>query len=118
MSSEISILYIITESKRNAAHTRGPAAGAPAAAAFGYIPETDRREIVMSQTAMWLLLVVVIVAIVFVSVLYKRKFTVKELATIGIMAAQVAKASGATVADRETAMQMLDALDKLAEETC
>ena len=28
------------------------------------------------------------------------------------------KASGATVADRETAMQMLDALDKLAEETC
>ena len=41
----------------------------------------------MSQTAMWLLLVVVIVAIVFVSVLYKRKFTVKELATIGIMAA-------------------------------
>ena len=28
------------------------------------------------------------------------------------------KASGATVADRETAIQMLDALDKLAEETC
>ena len=41
----------------------------------------------MSTTAMWLLLAVVVVAIVFFSVLYKRRFTVKELATIGVMAA-------------------------------
>ena len=41
----------------------------------------------MSTTAMWLLLAVVVIAIVFFSVLYKRRFTVKELATIGVMAA-------------------------------
>lgn len=36
---------------------------------------------------MWLLLAAVVIAIVFFSVLYKRRFTVKELATIGVMAA-------------------------------
>lgn len=41
----------------------------------------------MSQTAMWLLLVVVVVAIVLFSALYKRRFTVKELSMIGVMAA-------------------------------
>ncbi len=41
----------------------------------------------MSITAMWLLLAAVVIAIVFFSVLYKRRFTVKELATIGVMAA-------------------------------
>lgn len=41
----------------------------------------------MSTTAMWLLLAAVVIAIVFFSVLYKRRFTVKELATIGVMAA-------------------------------
>ena len=41
----------------------------------------------MSTTAMWLLLAVVIVAIVFGSVLYKRTFTTKELALTGVMAA-------------------------------
>ena len=37
----------------------------------------------MSTTAMWLLLAVVVVAIVFGSVLYKRTFTTKELALTG-----------------------------------
>lgn len=41
----------------------------------------------MSTTAMWLLLAVVIVLIVFGSVLYKRTFTVRELALTGVMAA-------------------------------
>ena len=41
----------------------------------------------MSTTAMWLLLAVVIVVILFGSVLYKRTFTTKELALIGVMAA-------------------------------
>ena len=41
----------------------------------------------MSTTAMWLLLAVVVVAIVFGSVLYKRTFTTKELALPGVMAA-------------------------------
>lgn len=41
----------------------------------------------MSTTAMWLLLAVVIVLIVFGSVLYKRTFSVRELAIIGVMAA-------------------------------
>ena len=41
----------------------------------------------MSTTAMWLLLAVVVVAIVFGSVLYKRTFTTKELALTGVMAA-------------------------------
>ena len=36
---------------------------------------------------MWLLLAVVVVAIVFGSVLYKRTFTTKELALTGVMAA-------------------------------
>ena len=40
----------------------------------------------MSTTAMWLLLAVVVVAIVFGSVLYKRTFTTKELALTGVMA--------------------------------
>ena len=41
----------------------------------------------MSTTAMWLLLAVVIVVILFGSVLYKRTFTPKELAMTGVMAA-------------------------------
>ena len=41
----------------------------------------------MSTTAMWLLLAVVVVAIVFGSVLYKRTFTTKELSLTGVMAA-------------------------------
>lgn len=41
----------------------------------------------MSETAMWLLLTAVVIVIVLVSVLYKRKFSVREMATIGIMAA-------------------------------
>ncbi len=41
----------------------------------------------MSETAMWLLLVVVVVAILFASVLYKRTFTVRELSLTGVMAA-------------------------------
>ena len=40
----------------------------------------------MSTTAMWLLLAVVIVVILFGSVLYKRTFTTKELALTGVMA--------------------------------
>ena len=39
----------------------------------------------MSTTAMWLLLAVVIVVILFGSVLYKRTFTTKELAMTGVM---------------------------------
>lgn len=41
----------------------------------------------MSTTAMWLLLAVVVILIVFGSVLYKRTFTVRELALTGVMAA-------------------------------
>ena len=41
----------------------------------------------MSTTAMWLLLAVVIVVILFGSVLYKRTFTTKELSLTGVMAA-------------------------------
>lgn len=41
----------------------------------------------MSETAMWLLLAAVVIIIVFASVLYKRKFSVREIATIGVMAA-------------------------------
>ena len=41
----------------------------------------------MSTTAMWLLLAVVIVVILFGSVLYKRTFTTKERALTGVMAA-------------------------------
>ena len=41
----------------------------------------------MSTTAMWLLLAVVIIVILFASVLYKRTFTTKELAMTGVMAA-------------------------------
>lgn len=41
----------------------------------------------MSAAAMWLLLIVVIIVIVFASVLYKRTFTVHELALTGVMAA-------------------------------
>ena len=41
----------------------------------------------MSTTAMWLLLAVVIIVILFASVLYKRTFTTKELALTGVMAA-------------------------------
>ena len=39
----------------------------------------------MSTTAMWLLLAVVVIVIVFASVLYKRTFTVHELALTGVM---------------------------------
>ena len=41
----------------------------------------------MSTTAMWPLLAVVVIVIVFASVLYKRTFTVHELALTGVMAA-------------------------------
>ena len=41
----------------------------------------------MSQTMMWLLLAVVVILIVLGSVLYKKKFTVRELAVISVMAA-------------------------------
>lgn len=41
----------------------------------------------MSTTAMWLLLAVVVLLIVFGSVLYKRTFTARELALTGVMAA-------------------------------
>ncbi len=41
----------------------------------------------MSATAMWLLLTVVVALILFGSVLYKRTFTVRELALTGVMAA-------------------------------
>lgn len=41
----------------------------------------------MSQTGMWLLLAVVAAAVILLSALYKRRFTVKELSLIGIMAA-------------------------------
>ena len=41
----------------------------------------------MSTTAMWLLLAVVVIVIAFASVLYKRTFTVHELALTGVMAA-------------------------------
>lgn len=40
----------------------------------------------MSQTTMWLLFAAVVIVIVFASALYKRKFSVREIATIGIMA--------------------------------
>ena len=40
----------------------------------------------MSTTAMWLLLAVVVIVIVFASVLYKRTFTTEELALTGVMA--------------------------------
>src|SRR5699024_8548774 len=43
--------------------------------------------IAMSSTAMWLLLAVVVVVILFASVLYKRTFTPHELALTGVMAA-------------------------------
>ena len=41
----------------------------------------------MSTTAMWLLLAVVVIVIVFGSVLYKRTFTTKELALTGVLTA-------------------------------
>lgn len=41
----------------------------------------------MSTTAMWLLLAAVVIQILFGSVLYKRRFTVHELALTGVMAA-------------------------------
>lgn len=41
----------------------------------------------MSTAAMWLLLAAVVVLILFTSVLYKRSFTVHELALTGVMAA-------------------------------
>ena len=41
----------------------------------------------MSTTAMWLLLAVVVIVILFASVLYKRTFTTKEMALTGVMAA-------------------------------
>lgn len=40
----------------------------------------------MSETGMWLLFAGIVVAIIFISVLFKRKFTVHELAITGIMA--------------------------------
>ena len=39
----------------------------------------------MSTTAMWLLLAVVVIVILFASVLYKRTFTTKELALTGVL---------------------------------
>lgn len=41
----------------------------------------------MSETGMWLLLVVVVAIILLGSVLYKRTFTIRELALTGVMAA-------------------------------
>lgn len=41
----------------------------------------------MSSTAMWLLLAVVVIVILFASALYKRSFTPHELALTGVMAA-------------------------------
>lgn len=41
----------------------------------------------MSETAMWLLLTAVVITIVFASVFVKRKFSVREITTIGVMAA-------------------------------
>ena len=41
----------------------------------------------MSTTAMWLLLTVVAILVLFVSVLYKKKFSVQEITIIGVMAA-------------------------------
>ena len=41
----------------------------------------------MSSTAMWLLLAVVVIVILFASALYKRTFTPHELALTGVMAA-------------------------------
>ena len=41
----------------------------------------------MSTTAMWLLLAVVAILVLFVSVLYKKKFSVREITIIGVMAA-------------------------------
>ncbi len=41
----------------------------------------------MSSTAMWLLLAVVVILILFGSVLYKRRFDTHELSLIGVMAA-------------------------------
>ena len=46
-----------------------------------------RDSKIMSTTAMWLLLAVVVIVILFASVLYKRTFTTKELAMTGVMAA-------------------------------
>ena len=41
----------------------------------------------MSSTAMWLLLAIVVIVILFASALYKRTFTPHELALTGVMAA-------------------------------
>lgn len=41
----------------------------------------------MSQAAVWLLLFVVVAAVLLFSALYKRRFTVREMTMIGIMAA-------------------------------
>ena len=41
----------------------------------------------MSQSAIWLLLFAVVAAVLFVSAMYKRSFTVREMTMIGIMAA-------------------------------
>ena len=49
--------------------------------------EIWRESKIMSTTAMWLLLAVVVIVILFASVLYKRTFTTKELAMTGVMAA-------------------------------
>ena len=59
----------------------------------------------MSTTAMWLLLAVVVILILFFSVLYKRRFTVHELALTGVMAAlslvaYLSSASRSTAAPR------------------
>ena len=51
------------------------------------ILENWRESKIMSTTAMWLLLAVVVIVILFASVLYKRTFTTKELAMTGVMAA-------------------------------
>ena len=49
------------------------------------ILENWRESKIMSTTAMWLLLAVVVIVILFASVLYKRTFTTKELAMTGVM---------------------------------
>ena len=48
----------------------------------------------MSTTAMWLLLAVVVILILFFSVLYKRRFTVHELALTGVCFWSLSEADG------------------------
>ena len=71
----------------------------------------------MSTTVTWLLLAVVVILIVFASVLYKRTFTVHELALTGVMAAlslvlTCSSASRSTAAPRSIWATPLRPLDR------